>query len=353
MTADSFRHEHSVSSPTTGFVVFKQTFGHITKMIGYIVVLAAYVIIFIVSIATLALIEIRQANLKDFDALIAMLEQKERYFTNERLERVLTGLAKDIDQYRQLDASLSCSDKPNGLLPGQTGAIGTVSQIPNGASTGQITEPRSCAEVKTIADQQLYGLLSLQENLSFEKAELPKYYDEYTDGLRDKAPQLIPLLRYVDSESEVVTAWTRLPLELLEMLLLVGMGALGGVIAVTRCFVDTSTPNPRARDLCYRPVAGGVIALGIYVLFRAMQLLFGGGSQDGGATVSTSIFLLAALGLASGFCAREAVAQIEVAATRILRRAESGRDYDRTGPPSVTPEPDHASPRGGRELSPR
>ena len=59
----------------------------------------------------------------------------------------------------------------------------------------------------------------------------------------------------------------RLPLELLEMLLLVCMGALGGVIAVTRCFVDTSSPNPRARDLCYRPVAGAVIALGIYVIF--------------------------------------------------------------------------------------
>jgi hypothetical protein len=47
------------------------------------------------------------------------------------------------------------------------------------------------------------------------------------------------------------------------MALLVGMGTLGGVIAVTRCFVDTSTPNPTARDLCYRQVAGAVIALGI------------------------------------------------------------------------------------------
>jgi len=142
-------------------------------------------------------------------------------------------------------------------------------------------------------------------------------------------------LRYVDSRNEFVTAWARLPLELLEMLLLVGMGALGGVIAVTRCFVDTSTPNPTARDLCYRPAAGAVIALGIYVLFRAMQLFFGAGSQDNAATVSTSVFLLAALGLASGFCAREAVAQIEGAATRILHHAESGRDGDGRGTSSI------------------
>jgi hypothetical protein len=113
-------------------------------------------------------------------------------------------------------------------------------------------------------------------------------------------------------------------LELLEMLLLVSMGALGGVIAVTRCFVDMLTPNPTARDL----VVGAVIALGIYVVFRAMQLFFGASSQDNTAAVSTSVFLLAALGLASGFCAREAVAVIQVAATRILQRAESGRDDD-------------------------
>jgi hypothetical protein len=117
-------------------------------------------------------------------------------------------------------------------------------------------------------------------------------------------------------------------LELLEMLLLVSMGALGGVIAVTRCFVDMLTPKPTARDLCYRPVVGAVIALGIYVVFRAMQLFFGASSQDNTAAVSTSVFLLAALGLASGFCAREAVAVIQVAATRILQRAESGRDDD-------------------------
>lgn len=81
--------------------------------------------------------------------------------------------------------------------------------------------------------------------------------------------------------------------------------------------------------------AGAVIALGIYVLFRAMQLFFGAGSQDNAATVSTSVFLLAALGLASGFCAREAVAQIEGAATRILHHAESGRDGDGRGTSSI------------------
>jgi hypothetical protein len=51
---------------------------------------------------------------------------------------------------------------------------------------------------------------------------------------------------------------------------------------------------------------------------------------------------LAALGLASGFCAREAVAQIKVVATRILRRAQSHGDNDGTDPPATAANPDPA-----------
>lgn len=147
-----------------------------------------------------------------------------------------------------------------------------------------------------------------------------------------------------------MTLWARMPFELLEMLLLICMGALGGVISVTRCFVDPAIPNPSIADLCYRPMAGGVIALGIYILFRASQLFFGGPSQNADTTLTTSIFVLAALGLASGFCAREAVAQIEFAATRILRRAEGGRGGDQpgTGTPNDPAQQGGGAPTVGR-----
>ena len=92
-----------------------------------------------------------------------------------------------------------------------------------------------------------------------------------------------------------------------------------------------STPDPSIRNLCYRPVAGAVIALGIYVLFRGSQLFFGGAGQDAATTVTTSIFILAGLGLASGFCATEAVRQIEFVATRILRRSEGGGKVGEAG----------------------
>ncbi len=322
MTAEAYLREDGPRSVAAGLAPLKHALGHLTRMFGYSLVFAAYAAIFIVSIATLGLIEIRQANLSNSNALIAMLEQQEHYFTGDHFDHVIDGLAKNIGQYKIL-AALPCSDQPDAVSPGQTRP--TVA-LGNTDPPAQNAALRSCAEIKAKANQHVLGLISLQDNLIFERAKLPKYYDEYTDGLRDKTPQLVPLLRYMNSSTPVVTEWARLPFELLEMLLLVCMGALGGVIGVTRCFVDTSTPNPTARDLCYRPVAGAVIALGIYVLFRATQLFFGGGNQDNATTASTSVFLLAALGLASGFCAREAVAQVEFAAMRILRRAESGRD---------------------------
>lgn len=334
MTAEAYPREDSSPSIAAGLNLLNHTVSYITKMFGYSLVFSAYVIVFVVSIATLGLIEIRQANLTNSNALIAMLEQQEHYLTGKYFDHVLAGLDKDISQYKTL-ASLSCSDQADAVSAGQSGLIGAVGKIPNTDPTVQSAEPLFCAEIKARTNQHLLGLISLQDNLMFHRAKLPIYYDEYTDGLRDKTPQLIPLLRYMNSSTSVVTEWARLPFELLEMLLLVCMGALGGVIGVTRCFVDRSTPNPTARDLCYRPVAGAVIALGIYVLFRATQLFFGGGSQDNAITASTSVFLLGALGLASGFCAREAVSQIERVATRLLR----GSQGDQAGNKSATDSP--------------
>jgi hypothetical protein len=101
--------------------------------------------------------------------------------------------------------------------------------------------------------------------------------------------------------------------------LLVCMGLLGGVISVMRYFVDPSLKNPAIGELFYEPAAGAAISLGVYVLFRAAQMFMGMQTQDGASTMSTSIFLLAGLGLASGYCAGEALAQIESVASRLLR----------------------------------
>jgi hypothetical protein len=166
-------------------------------------------------------------------------------------------------------------------------------------------------------------LSSTEDEVRFRSANLPLYYDQYQDGITRKTPQIIPALWLLDSKYRLLTLWARSPFELIEMFLLVCMGLLGGVISVMRYFVDPSLKKPAIGEFFYKPAAGAAISLGVYVLFRAAQIFLGMQTQDGASTMSTSIFLLAGLGLASGFCASEALAQIESMASRLLRTRDS------------------------------
>lgn len=114
------------------------------------------------------------------------------------------------------------------------------------------------------------------------------------------------------------------------------------VISLTRSFIEKSLTKPSISDLIFKPAIGGAVALGIYVLFRATQLFIAGQSQTGGVA-STSIFLVAGLGLASGVCASDAIGQIEALAGRLLRRSPD----DHEGNKPVADPPGSATPAGG------
>src|SRR6266478_9056437 len=66
---------------------------------GYALVFVGYFFVFLISFMTVGFLEIRQANMEDFNALIAVLEQRDRYADNH-LDADLEGLRAKIDQYR-------------------------------------------------------------------------------------------------------------------------------------------------------------------------------------------------------------------------------------------------------------
>src|SRR3979411_2948730 len=96
--------------------------------------------------------------------------------------------------------------------------------------------------------------------------------------------------------------------------LTIPMGMLGGIINATRWLVDRASDRPSLLAYFYKPAVGGAIALGAFVVFRATQLIVGGQVQDGAVAVTASVYLLAGLGLVSGFCADKALRQLEKAA---------------------------------------
>ena len=280
----------------------------------YGVILSAYVILFVVTLVTIGFVEIRQANMATFNALIATLEQRDAN-PSTKFDEILKTLRAGHPQYAELIASLPCptSDAaPQNEPPASIGA----------AAVPAASDHKSCDQIKAEIIAHANSLFAAEDEILLRRANIDNYYVQFQDGIVQKSPQIIPALRLLDKQPSWVTAVTRAPFEIMEMFLLVCMGALGGVISVTRAFSKSMAERPSIWDLIYKPAAGGVIALGMYVLFRASQLFLTGQTPDGGASASTSIFLLAGLGLASGVCASDAIARIEELARGLLRPAD-------------------------------
>ena len=144
-------------------------------------------------------------------------------------------------------------------------------------------------------------------------------------------PQIIPALRFLDSNSTLVSVWARSPFELMQMYLLVLMGMLGGMIKATEWLIKPMA-KPSWSEYFYKPVLGGVIALGVFVAFKATELIIIGPAPDGATTVAASVYLLAALGLVSGFGVDKAIEQIEKAAAGMFLAGsgEAGRGANQT-----------------------
>jgi len=324
MTTDAIRPEFAPKTFDGILATGKLRFGSILTFIGYAGVFVGYMIIFIISLLTVGFLEIRQANMSDFNALIAVLEQRDGYNDRPRLAAALDRVHKERQDYQSRIASLDtlCFN-----IAGTAVLMENGRPVELGALDVSGAKPKTCDQMRETLQRHANELSLTEDDVLFRSANFEFYYDQYKNGITKKTPQIIPALQLLDSPYKMLTVWARSPFELIEMFMLVCMGLLGGVLSVMRCFVDPRLKSPEIAEFFYKPAAGAAISLGVYVLFRAAQIFLGVQNQGGAATVSTSVFLLAGLGLASGFCATEALAQIEFVATRLLRRG-SGRDQN-------------------------
>lgn len=303
----------------------------IAEWIVRTIMFSMYAILFGFTLITIAFIEIRQSNMAAFNSLIATLEQRDIYRTTPYWQQ-LENLREDQRAYRGLLAGLVC---PTAAAAAPSEPASDKPALANFAATAATID--ACTKVRNDIQGHYYSLSQAEDEILLKIGTLEQWYSQYRDGITQQAPQIIPALRLLDAKQRWLTALTRAPFEIMAMLLLVCMGALGGVIGLTRHFLEKNLPNPTILELFYRPALGAVVALGIYVLFRASQLFFTGTSQGEG-TATTSIFVLAALGLASGVCASDAIGQIEALAARMLRRsAQAGSGETQADPTDVRP----------------
>ena len=92
------------------------------------------------------------------------------------------------------------------------------------------------------------------------------------------------------------------PYDLLVLLLVMSMGALGGMVRLLR---DYGAPgdNPTPKDYLVIPLIGMVVAIGGYVLAKTGLLLLSSSGQE--ATLSP--FMISLVGIVSGLLAREVI----------------------------------------------
>jgi hypothetical protein len=104
------------------------------------------------------------------------------------------------------------------------------------------------------------------------------------------------------------------PYDLLVLLLVMFMGALGGMIRLLRDYGAADHPNPAAGEYFFIPLIGAVVAIGGYVLAKTGLLLL---SSARGET-SLSPFMISLVGIVSGLLAKEVIDTISARGRKIF-----------------------------------
>jgi hypothetical protein len=104
------------------------------------------------------------------------------------------------------------------------------------------------------------------------------------------------------------------PYDLLVLLLVMFMGALGGMVRLLRDYGAASQPNPTAGEYFFIPLIGAVVAIGGYVLAKTGLLLLSSARGES----SLSPFMISLVGIASGLLAKEVIDTIAARGRKML-----------------------------------
>lgn len=124
----------------------------------------------------------------------------------------------------------------------------------------------------------------------------------------------------------VLPDFSQMPPDMLTLILVLAMGALGGTISLTRLyFRDGATdgePEGRPSYYLFRPFLGAITALAVYILAKAGVLVISAPTSEGsGANLSP--FFVSFLGIVSGLLAEQALDTIQRTGTNLFAEAST------------------------------
>src|SRR6266436_6474126 len=175
MTSDAFRPEFDTKVFDDALAASKFKVGSIPTFIGYVGVFVGYLTIFMISLFTVGFLEIRQANMADFNALIAVLEQRDGY-KDRHFEAALDRVRTERDSYRSWIDSLVCFDIAGTTVVTESGRASEA-----GNAEASRTNPKTCEEIKQTLQRHVNELSLTEDDVRFRSANLEFYYDQYKD----------------------------------------------------------------------------------------------------------------------------------------------------------------------------
>lgn len=109
------------------------------------------------------------------------------------------------------------------------------------------------------------------------------------------------------------------PYDLLILLLVMFMGALGGMVRLLRDYGTTDVKNPRPADYFFVPLIGTAVSIGGYILAKTGLLLL---SSSNGET-SLSPYMISLVGIVSGLLAKEVIDTIALRGKETLNSSKT------------------------------
>jgi hypothetical protein len=135
-----------------------------------------------------------------------------------------------------------------------------------------------------------------------------------------------------------------LPYDLMVLLLVMFMGALGGMVRLLRDYGDPARDNPGDAVYFFIPLIGLVVAIGGYILAKTGLLLLSSAKEE----TSLSPFMIGLVGIISGLLAKDVIDALARAGKNIVQEGPEppdDEDEEEVAAPATTAEPTQPADR--------
>lgn len=295
------------------------------KSAGIASTVVFYFLIVVFGVMLLAGVQLRSSGGATFDTWRLNYEAN-RVLNEDLLTKLKTAGEKAKESSSSVTSNQACLRlfDQNGLPKKDLLDEETVKQIAEAKQKGTPVENLS-GDVFCLVK----GYSQVQIDISFFKNDVQEKTDEIAElkkTLTSNSEQYADLIKERQdflAFKEMGKVWYQRPFvitpyDLLVLLLVMFMGALGGMVRLLRDYGAADHPNPTAGEYLLIPMIGAVVSIGGYVLAKTGLLLLSSARGES----SLSPFMISLVGIVSGLLAKEVIDTISARGRAIL----SGQD---------------------------